>query len=123
MDEVVDRDWIRKRIGKRRGLQARLASYLGLEPDKMTKIMNGSRKIQGSEVLKIMQFFDELDDSGSAAFTAEPATPQGSIQVAVANGVIQVAATISPENYDDLIDQLGDALRMAEKQVRMRSTK
>lgn len=44
----------------------------------------------------------------------------GSRQVAVVNGVIQIAATIGPDDVEDLIEELQDARRMAERHLRRR---
>ena len=66
----IDNNWIKEKIDGRRGLQARLAEFVGIDANKMAKIMTGQRQIQGNEVLKIVEFFDNLELGNGFAETA-----------------------------------------------------
>ena len=40
------------------GEQARLAEHIGVTPDKISKILTGTRRVQASEVPRIIDFFE-----------------------------------------------------------------
>lgn len=69
--EKIDRHWIKARLANmERGSQARLAEHLGISPNKMSKVMSGTRDIQQDEIPKVLSFFnarivtdDQLDRS------------------------------------------------------------
>ena len=56
--DVVDADWIKRRLTGERGQQARLAEAMGIDNDKMSKILRGLRKVQADEVPKVIRFFN-----------------------------------------------------------------
>ncbi|RMC37517.1 XRE family transcriptional regulator [Paracoccus alkanivorans] len=57
--ENIDRHWIKVRLARMgRGAQARLADHLGIDPNKMSKIMSGTREIQQDEIPKVLSFFN-----------------------------------------------------------------
>lgn len=60
--EHVDADWLRARLTGERGEKKRLAEYLGIAPNKITKILNGERQIRGDEVLPLMEYFNEIPE-------------------------------------------------------------
>lgn len=59
MDEI-DAAWIKERLGTDRGRQTRLAEAIGLESDKLAKVMSGTRKLKPHEIPLVLKFF-ELD--------------------------------------------------------------
>ncbi len=74
----IDKDWIKAKIADRRGIQTKLAHHVGISPNQMTKVMTGERRIQGDEVLKIIDFFENYDvrAPGFAEASAIAPTPQ-----------------------------------------------
>ena len=54
----IDKEWLSKRLEKKRGEQARLARFLGITNDQMSKTLKGSRRIQPEEIPRLMEFFD-----------------------------------------------------------------
>lgn len=56
--EVVDKDWISARLTGERGEITRLAEYVGIEKDKMTKILKGNRQVQAKEVPLFISYFE-----------------------------------------------------------------
>lgn len=57
--EKIDPSWIRQRTKDKHGAMKRLGDAIGLTSDKMTKIMNGTRKISGDEAIGIYSFFQQ----------------------------------------------------------------
>ncbi|MFN4201861.1 MAG: helix-turn-helix transcriptional regulator [Tabrizicola sp.] len=55
--EDVNAEWIKARLTGRRGEQAELADFVGITPDKLTKILAGARRVQASEVPRVVAFF------------------------------------------------------------------
>lgn len=55
--DVINAEWIRKRLGNERGKQARLAEAMGIDNDKMSRILAGKRKVQAKEVPGVLAFF------------------------------------------------------------------
>ncbi len=82
--DKIDRHWIRKRLTGRYGEQADLARAMGINSDKMSKILRGERQIKANELPGLLAFFDvSLDDtegtslsgfreSDAIPFTTEP---------------------------------------------------
>lgn len=59
-NQAIDGDWIAARLkerGKEHGDQERLADYLGINGDKVSKTIKGIRKVQVSEVIPLLIFF------------------------------------------------------------------
>lgn len=54
----INSKWLREKLGNDRGLKAELARATGIEPDKISKILSGTRKVQASEAPKIYAFFE-----------------------------------------------------------------
>jgi phage repressor protein C with HTH and peptisase S24 domain len=54
----VDADWIKARLTGRHGEQAELAEFIGITPDKLAKILAGRRRVQASEVPRVVAFFE-----------------------------------------------------------------
>lgn len=57
--DVIDDKWLKEKLGDDRGAKSRLAEHLGLGTDKVSKMLNGTRKPQSGEVPKILEFFNE----------------------------------------------------------------
>lgn len=55
--DVIDGDWIKARLTGRRGEQSRLAEYIGITKDQMTKTLSGTRRVQPHEIPKVIAFF------------------------------------------------------------------
>ena len=62
--ELIDRDWIIKRMSGKRGEQARLAEHMGVKPDIIAKILSGKRRVQPEEMRRIHAFFAGADAAG-----------------------------------------------------------
>ncbi len=57
--EKIDRHWIKKRLQDMpRGTQSRLAERMGVAPNVMSKVMNGTRELQQDEIPKVLAFFN-----------------------------------------------------------------
>lgn len=56
MDDV-NAEWIKAHLTGRHGEQAELAEFVGITPDKLTKILAGTRRVQASEVPRVVAFF------------------------------------------------------------------
>ncbi len=69
--EVIDRHWIKAHLGAR-GDQKRLADAIGITPDQVTKILNGTRKVQADEIPAILRYFNADQPPG---FREPPTTP------------------------------------------------
>ena len=59
--QVVTPEWLRERLGNDRGKRAKLAKELGVSPDKVSKMLAGSRKPQADEIPVIYAFFGVTD--------------------------------------------------------------
>lgn len=57
--DVIDAKWIRERLLGTRGEQSRLAEAMGIDNDKMSKVLKGKRRVQPEEIPKVLEFFDE----------------------------------------------------------------
>lgn len=60
--DVIDSDWIKRRINDRPGVQTRLGMALGLDKSATSRLVNGHRGIKSHEVARIVQFFQALDN-------------------------------------------------------------
>ena len=89
--DVIDADWINRHRTHRHGELKALADAVGLEPDKITKILNGTRKVQAHEAPRIAAFF-QRDRPGFA----EPDAP--------------FRAQVTPINASARMQTLGAAL-------------
>ena len=56
---MIDGDWIKARLTGRRGEKARLSEALGVRDADVSKILNGTRKVQASEIPALLAFFGE----------------------------------------------------------------
>jgi hypothetical protein len=69
--EEIDAKWIKARLPPERGARAALAEAMNLGPDKITKILNGTRKVQAREIPAVLAFFEAQDIGGLAEDPAE----------------------------------------------------
>ncbi len=56
--EVINGAWIKSRLSGVRGEQAKLARFLGISTDKLSKTLAGGREVQSEEVPKLLEFFN-----------------------------------------------------------------
>ena len=57
--EEITAEWLRARLGDDRGRKAEFSRVTGIAPDKVSKMLSGGRRVQSSEIPKILQFFGE----------------------------------------------------------------
>jgi len=55
--KIMEFEWIKERVDKERGLQARLAEFIGISSDKLNKTLTGVRKFKPPELLKVAEYF------------------------------------------------------------------
>lgn len=56
--EIIDADWVRRRLTGRRGEKAELARAMGVKPDVVAKILKGERRVQPNEMPAVLRFFN-----------------------------------------------------------------
>ncbi|MBM2293809.1 helix-turn-helix transcriptional regulator [Sulfitobacter pseudonitzschiae] len=64
--DVINATWIKARLTGERGEQARLAEAMGIDNDKMSRILKGKRRVQPEEIPKVLKYFNvdtELDNA------------------------------------------------------------
>ncbi|MDP5216720.1 helix-turn-helix transcriptional regulator [Ruegeria sp. 2205SS24-7] len=57
--EKIDGDWIKARMDKKRGAQARIAEALGITAQAMSALMKGDRSVQSHEIPILLEYFGE----------------------------------------------------------------
>lgn len=55
--DVIDGNWIKARLTGERGEQARLAEAMGIDNDKISKVLKGIRRVQPDEIPRVLAFF------------------------------------------------------------------
>lgn len=55
----IDAEWIKDRLTGKRGEMAALARAMGIDSDKMSKVMRGERRVQPEEIPGALEFFNE----------------------------------------------------------------
>lgn len=60
--DVVDAEWIKAKLSGRHGEQARLAERMGIDQDKLSKILKGVRRVQAAEVPRVVAFFEDQSE-------------------------------------------------------------
>lgn len=68
--EVITSKWLADHLGDDRGKRAALAEALGVTPDKVSKMLAGTRKPQAEEIPTILAFFGEADPSADPELAA-----------------------------------------------------
>lgn len=71
--DVVDGDWIRKRLDGRHGEKAELARAIGISAQKLSLILSGKRQVQAHEIPKVVDYFNNLDSNTHPTGFSEPA--------------------------------------------------
>ena len=69
--EQITAEWLKSKLAEQpRGARARLAEHMGIDQNKLTKVLSGTRKIQAEEIPSIMEFFNitqqQIDDELAA---------------------------------------------------------
>lgn len=59
--DVIDANWIKDRLSGEHGEQARLAEAMGIDSDKLSKILRGQRRVQAKEIPGAISFFEKED--------------------------------------------------------------
>jgi len=66
--DVIDGNWIKARLPKgEHGAKAALAEAMGISRDKLSKILNGQRQVQPSEIPGVLSYFAPSAAEGSLA--------------------------------------------------------
>lgn len=60
--ETVDAEWLKERLTGEHGEQTRLAEAMGIDGDKLSKILKGKRRVQAKEVPGALAFFQKESD-------------------------------------------------------------
>ncbi|MBL4767871.1 MAG: helix-turn-helix transcriptional regulator [Rhodobacteraceae bacterium] len=89
--DVVDGKWIKDRLTGKRGEQARLAERMGVDPDKVSKILSGTRQVKPHELPHVMAFFDK-------------ASPEASMDSMASEAIARRIGALTPENLKKLSD-------------------
>lgn len=55
--QIIDGDWIKRHLSNKRGEKARLAAAMGIDAQKMSRILSGERQVQIHEMAAAMEFF------------------------------------------------------------------
>jgi hypothetical protein len=55
--EEIDRNWLQRHLNGKHGAKAQLSRATGISPDKISKILTGTRLVQASEAPRIYTFF------------------------------------------------------------------
>jgi hypothetical protein len=73
--ELIDKDWIEARLTGKRGEKSRLAAAMGIDADKMSKILAGERRVQAHEIPAILAFFDMQAEGQPTGMAEGASTP------------------------------------------------
>ena len=68
--DVINGDWISARLPDKRdsrGERARLARHMDWDSAKLSKVLNGTRKVQAEEIPKLLSFFGLGEDASAVA--------------------------------------------------------
>lgn len=82
--DVIDGDWIKARLKNVRGEQSRLARRMGVDPDVVTKILKGHRRVQPHEMPAVVAFFQEPDPTAPTYTAPGMAESQAALWVPTA---------------------------------------
>jgi len=85
--DVIDGEWIRKRLEATRGQQARLAEAMGIDNDKMSKVLAGKRRVQPEEIPAVLAFFGpERVEPGESAPDGKSLVPVYDVDASAGHG-------------------------------------
>jgi phage repressor protein C with HTH and peptisase S24 domain len=96
--DVIDGEWIRKRLPEKRGEKVRLARHMGIEPEKLTRILNGERQVQASEIPKVLDFFKEEQPS--------PPTDRRVVRVPIYDVRASAGKGLIPDGYVAILEEI-----------------
>lgn len=105
MMDVIDAAWIKQHLTNRHGELAELARATGIAADKITKILNGQRRVSAREAAEIHRYFFP----GATPGLAEPPatfSPQA-VPVPIAHGI---AAQLAPDVRRPMAYQIARAM-------------
>lgn len=57
--DVINAEWIKARMTGKRGEQARIAEAMGIDGDKISKVLKGNRQVQPEEIPGLLKYFNE----------------------------------------------------------------
>lgn len=60
--EKIDAEWVSDHLTGRHGEKAELAEFVGIDTDKLSKVLSGTRKIQIEEAPRFYEFFYPMDE-------------------------------------------------------------
>lgn len=72
--DVIDADWIKRRLTGRHGEKAALAKAMGIDLTKMSKVLKGERRVQSSEIPALLRFFESGLSEAAAEYTGPGST-------------------------------------------------
>ena len=61
--DVIDANWIKERLTGEHGEQVRLAEAMGIDGDKLSKVLRGQRRVQAKEIPGAIAFFEQKDSA------------------------------------------------------------
>ena len=120
-------EWLRQQLSDDPDAKKALAAHLGIEPNKVYKMLSGARRPQGDEVVRILEFLRARNGHGFAegrqptmdmsALLGDPPKNEatdaaGAIKMAIVGDTVQVAATVKADDLDELIRRLKLARQM-----------
>ncbi|HGG04772.1 MAG TPA: XRE family transcriptional regulator [Aliiroseovarius sp.] len=111
-----NRFWIKEHLTGKRGEQAALARAMGINADKMSKIMRGERQIKADELPGMLKFFGvslrDGDSQPASGFSESEATPFTPKQGDATNHLLAafLATRRAPEIFEAKTHALGFAI-------------
>jgi hypothetical protein len=75
--DVIDGEWIKKRLSNKHGEKSRLARHMQVKPEVVTRILNGERQVQATEIPRVVSFFAESAGGHGANDDGESFAPFG----------------------------------------------
>lgn len=86
--DIIDGKWISDRLTGAWGEQARLAEAMGIDGDKVSKILKGKRNVQPAEVPRVVAFFK-----------AEAAAASEMVSLSTLRDVALTAFKVTPRSF------------------------
>lgn len=74
MTEVIDGNWIARRLTGARGEKAQIARAMGIDPQKLSKTLMGKRQVQPAEIPGLLAHFGLANRNGPG-MSESPVTP------------------------------------------------
>lgn len=75
--DVIDGEWIKRRLSTKHGEKSRLARHMQVKPEVVTRILNGERQVQATEIPRVLSFFAESEGGHGVNDSDEPLTSLG----------------------------------------------